>query len=702
MATGGLPMRVALVGNPNVGKTTLFNALTGAHQEVANWPGTTVDCVTGRVPRQGTLEAIELVDLPGTYALKAYSQEERITEAFLLHEHPDAVIVVVDASRLERNLYLVLDTIAFTPRTVVALNMMDAAKRDGLGVDARRLSELLGVPVVPTVAARGAGLRALLAQVREAARRSRAAELAVPYPERLRREAVLPLAAQVAALGEGLGHPAAWVALELLQGDDELRRSVAALPGGREVVEAAHRSAARCALGAAGAADGDLRGGAAAEGIRGGGPEEEIALVVADSRYAFIAELLAASTRRKPWRRDGGDRLDALLLHPLLGYAIMACVFSAGFWLAFVASAPLSMQVSIALADLGRLAALQLSAWAAPDLLRSLILQGLFPGVGAVLAFVPYMAVFFTLYQFLQDTGYMARASLLVDRFMQLIGLHGKGFFALVSAYGCNVPAMAATRVMENPRDRLLANLVIPLIPCNARLGVMAVMTAAFFPGARGAVAMIGLVLLSGAALVGVTALYRSTWLPADPAPLVLELPRYHWPSWRGVLLATWHRVWLFLARIWWFLIWATIAIWALTHFPAGQPLDRTWAGAVGRTLEDLVGRHYGFDWRLMVAMLFGFVAKETTLSTLGVLFGATPGQLSLPHALAQAMTPLVAFTYLVVYMLYVPCLSTVVQMRRESGGWRFAALGAAVNVAVAFAAGLLVEKAGAFMHVRL
>jgi ferrous iron transport protein B len=254
---------------------------------------------------------------------------------------------------------------------------------------------------------------------------------------------------------------------------------------------------------------------------------------------------------------------------------------------------------------------------------------------------------------------------------------------------------MAATRVMENPRDRLLANLVIPFIPCNARLGVMAVMTAAFFPGAAGAVAMIGLIAVSLVILALVASIYRHTVLPTDPAPLVLELPRYHWPSLRTVLLATWHRVWLFLSRIWWFLIWATIAIWALTYFPSGQPLDRSYAAMIGHALAAGVGSHFGFDWRLMLAILFGFVAKETTLSTLGVLFGAGGGYLSLSHALARTFPPLVGFTYLVVYMLYVPCLSTVVQMRRESGGWGWAVLGVAVNVGVAFTVGYVVERVG-------
>ncbi len=687
-------MRVALAGNPNVGKTTLFNALTGRHQEVANWPGTTVDYVTGRLPTHAG-EALELVDLPGTYALEAYSQEERVTRDFLLQQPHDAVIVVVDASRLERNLYLVLELLEFTPRVVVALNMMDAAARDGLQVDAKRMSELLGVAVVPTVASRSTGLKRLIAAVRQVARQPAASvpASAVPYPDEVRRELIAPLTARLATL-QGLGYRPEWAALQLLQGEDDVRSAVAALPRGSEAI-----ALSRVLL--AGEEGGRLRGGAMLQAARvasvdARGRQAELTLLLADSRYDLIAAILRASSRRRlRWRRDASEDLDRLLLHPFWGYLVMAGVFSAGFWLAFVASAPLSERVDRLLVGMGGAVAAWLAQAGAPAFLRSLVLAGVFPGVGAVLSFVPYMAVFFAVYQLLQDSGYMARASLLVDRFMQLIGLHGKGFFALVSAYGCNVPAMTATRVMENPRDRLLANLVIPFIPCNARLGVMAVVTAAFFPGAAGAVAMIGLILISLATLTLVAALYRRTILPTDPAPLVLELPRYHWPSWRTVLLATWHRVWLFLSRIWWFLIWATIAIWALTYFPAGQPLDHSYAGMIGQWLTQLVGRHFGFDWRLMIAILFGFVAKETTLSTLGVLYGSGSGYLSLSHALTQAMPPLVAFTYLVVYMLYVPCLSTVVQMRRESGAWSWAALGVAVNVGVAFAVGLLIERLG-------
>ncbi|MCL6625196.1 ferrous iron transport protein B [Alicyclobacillus shizuokensis] len=717
-------MRVALVGNPNVGKTTLFNALTGAHQEVANWPGTTVEYIIGKVRSGAVGDLIELVDLPGTYALTAYARDELVTRNFLLYEPYDAVIVVVNAASLERNLFLALEVLELTPRVVVALNMVDVAEDQGITVDAAALSRRLGVPVVPTVAARGVGLTELVAWMERIGGREVVPinTWVVPYSEELR-EVLDPLASQLAAAVPGPGiapgagdsrargltvspvvagaQPAAgvgrfrpeWMALRLLQGDEEVTREVRVIPQGQAAVQLALSCCAQQA-----GVQVELGNQALAlepavlERLRA--QHEEFEMRIADAKYNHIANLLADCVRRDPLAKQTfSERLDKVLLHRFWGYPAMAVVFFAAFWLSFVASAPLSDWVGNGMGWLGQLVAKGLAAVGAPAYVQSLTVDGVFAGVGAVLSFVPYMAIFFAIYQLLQDSGYMARASVLVDRLMQGIGLHGKGFFALVSAYGCNVPAMAATRVMENHRDRLLANLVIPFIPCNARLGVMAVMTAAFFPGTRGAFVMMALILISLGVVAGSAMLYRRTVLPTDPAPLLIELPSYHVPSVRNILIPTWHRVWMFISRIWMFLIWATLLTWALTYFPMGAPVGQSYAAQVGHWLES-VGRWYGFDWRLMIAILFGFVAKETTLSTLGVLYGAgTDG--SLGHLLTQAMTPLVAFTYLVVYMLYVPCLSTVIQMRRESGSWRWTAAGIIVNVAVAFGLGLLLERVG-------
>ncbi|WP_029421433.1 ferrous iron transport protein B [Alicyclobacillus macrosporangiidus] len=683
-------MRIALVGNPNVGKTTLFNALTGAHQEVANWPGTTVEYVIGKIRTNDGGEELELIDLPGIYALTAYARDERVTRNFLLYEPFDAVIVVVNASSLERNLFLALEVLELTPRVVVALNMVDVAREQGIMVDADGLSRRLGVPVVPTVASRGTGLAELVAWVRRIGGHQVVPlhTWVVPYPAELRK-VLEPLAAELA--GAGRFRPE-WVALRLLQGDEEITRQVHVVPRGQQ----AARLALSCCTQAAGI---DVELGDEAIDLDPAllaklrAQYEAFELQIADAKYNHISGLVSECVRRQPLGKQTiTERLDAVLLHPFWGYPAMAAVFFAAFWLSFVASAPLSDWVSNGIGWLGQLAARGMAALGAPAFLQSLAVDGVFAGVGAVLSFVPYMTLFFAIYQLLQDSGYMARASVLVDRWMQSIGLHGKGFFALVSAYGCNVPAMAATRVMENHRDRLLANLVIPFIPCNARLGVMAVMTAAFFPGTRGAFVMMALLLISAGVVAGAAMLYRKTVLPTDPAPLLIELPNYHVPSLRNIAIPTWHRVWMFVSRIWKFLLWATLATWALTYFPVGAPVDQSYAARLGHVLAP-VGQLYGFDWRLMIAIVFGFVAKETTLSTLGVLYGAGADGASLSHLLAQSMTPLVAFTYLVVYMLYIPCLSTVIQMHRESGSWKWTAAGMAVNVGVAFGLGLVLER---------
>ncbi|MCL6600101.1 MAG: ferrous iron transport protein B, partial [Alicyclobacillus macrosporangiidus] len=651
------------------------------------------------------------------------ARDERVTRNFLLYEPYDAVIVVVNASSLERNLFLALEVLELTPRVVVALNMVDVAQEQGITVDADGLSRRLGVPVVPTVASRGTGLTELVAWVRRIGGHQVVPlhTWVVPYPAELR--AVLePLAAELAEAASAAGalHAAAgstgsgggpvdreasggrsllgagrfrpeWVALRLLQGDEEITREVHVVPKGQQ----AARLALSCCAQSAGievefgdeaiALDPALLAKVRAQ-------HEAFELQIADAKYNHISRLVGECVRRQPLGKQTiTERLDAVLLHPFWGYPAMAAIFFAAFWLSFVASAPLSDWVSNGIGWLGQLAAQGMATLGAPAFLQSLVVDGVFAGVGAVLSFVPYMTIFFAIYQFLQDSGYMARASVLVDRWMQSIGLHGKGFFALVSAYGCNVPAMAATRVMENHRDRLLANLVIPFIPCNARLGVMAVMTAAFFPGTRGAFVMMALLLISAGVVAGAALLYRKTVLPTDPAPLLIEMPDYHVPSLRNLAIPTWHRVWMFVSRIWKFLLWATLATWALTYFPVGAPVDQSYAARLGHVLAP-VGQLYGFDWRLMIAIVFGFVAKETTLSTLGVLYGAGADG-SLSHLLAQSMTPLVAFTYLVVYMLYIPCLSTVVQMHRESGSWKWTAAGMAVNVGVAFSLGLVLER---------
>lgn len=672
-------MRVALVGNPNAGKTALFNRLTGLNQHVANWPGTTVEYTTGRVQYAG--QALLLTDLPGIQGFSAYAEDERVTLRFLVHEPPDVVVLVADAARLERSLFLALETLEFCPRTVVALNKLDVAQAKGLAIDAVDLAARLGVPVLPIAAHRGEGLDALLATVVALGSGSLAVS---PVTARYGPDLEQAATAITTRLDGAAGPPPRWTALRLLQGDDEILAEVRR--AGAAWAPALAAGGHGGATGTAVAVDGALNGWVPRAA--------EFALEVADTRYTKVQQLVRAHVRREtPTRPDWTARLDALALHPLVGPLMLALAFAGVFWLVFQAGAFFAGALTALLAGgsawlADRLAAAGMAGW-----LTSLVVDGVVAGVGAVLAFVPNMFLFFAAMAFVEATGYMARAALLADRVMQALGLHGKSLFPLVSAFGCNVPALTATRAVGNRRDRLITGLVIPFIPCSARLGVIAVLAGAFYQGGPAGLAMLGLVLIS-ILVVAVTALgYRRAALPADPAPLLLDLPPYTLPRWRDVVTPALHHCRLFVGRIWRFLVPATVLVWALTFFPVGAAPDASYAARLGGFLEPL-GRLLGFDWRLMVAIAFGFVAKETTLGTLGVLYQMTdPGPLG--ETLAAAFPPLVGFTFLVVYMLYVPCLATVVQLRKELGGWSWAALGIGVNVLVAILLATAIRQGG-------
>ncbi|MCC7104398.1 MAG: ferrous iron transport protein B [Chloroflexi bacterium] len=679
-------MRIALVGNPNSGKTTLFNQITGLHRHVANWPGSTVEFASGAASHDG--DALTLADLPGVYGLSAYADDERVTRDYLLHEAPDVALLVLDAASLERSLFLALETLELYPTAAIALNRIDIAYRRGTVVDAEALGRRLGVPVVEVIANRGEGVQELLDTVVAVGRgQLDVAPAIAPYDDELE-AAVLTVAAHVET-GPSLGAPSRWIALRLLQGDVEALDRVRAHTGAGVLdgliscceedglsfeVEHADLNAARVYL-------------------NGLAPRQaEFALSVADAKYAWIHTLVQECTNEEPRRQaDWTERIDRLALHPLSGPMLAALVFGLMFWLSFQASTPLSDAIAAGIDGLSAMMAEELASVNAPGWLQSLLADGVLAGVGAVLAFVPYMVMFFASIALLEASGYMARAALLGDRVMQAVGLHGRGLFSLVSAFGCNVPALAATRGLESRRDRLITGLVIPFVPCNARLGVMAIVTGALFGSAGGQV-LFALVVMS-LLVVAVTALALRRAMPSEPAPLLLDLPPYALPRWQDVAVPALHHCLLFVRRIWRFLVPATIVIWALTFFPIGAEPEKSYAGVLGGWLA-VLGQPLGFDWRLMVAILFGFVAKETTLGTLGVLYGMSdPAPLS--EALAGSLTPLVGFAFLVVYMLYVPCLATMVQLRKELGGWRWAGLGILLNVSVAVALGLAVARLG-------
>ncbi len=686
-------VRIALIGNPNVGKSTVFNALTGSNQQTGNWAGKTVERRSGLAHKEGLV--IELVDLPGTYSFTAYSQEEVITRDYILRDKPDAVLAIVDAANIERNLYLVLQLLEMTSKVVIGLNMLDLARSTGVDIKAHELSRILRVPVVEIVAAKGQGLDKLLQAAVKVGHSDALKSLSIPYPPELE-EKIQRMEEVLKNTGLAKGYPLRWLAIKRLEQDPEIGQEWEV----RAVVPVQAHADACCSTGNAVSYDlkstEDLPGDVLlSELAQAGWGQEEMEMAFADAKYQYINQILPVFKSQVHSGLNLTEKLDQWVLSPIWGYPILTGIVFLAFWVSFILSAPLGDLVSQGMSGLAELVVGVMQGLSIPEVWQSLVRDGMFAGVGAVLAFVPQIAIFFVLYYFLQDSGYLARAAFLGDRFMQMLGLHGKSFFSLISSYGCNVPGIMATRTLEDPKDRLVTILINPLIPCVPRLGVMSAVTAAFFPGGQGALVLVSLLTIS-ILLVMFSALFlRRAVGQTERSAFVMELPLYHLPTWRNILQLAWVRTYSFLKRAWTFILAASVIVWVLSSFPQGVPMNESWAGTMGSWLEG-IGRPLGFDWRIMVAIVFGFTAKETTLSTLGILYGvAANASQSIARAMTTAMTGLGAYTFLVVYMLYIPCLATVVTTYKESGSLRWTAFGVAYNLLLSFAVGWLVVQGG-------
>lgn len=692
-------MRIALIGNPNVGKSTVFNSLTGSNQQTGNWAGKTVERRIGYAQKNGVL--IELIDLPGIYSFTACSQEEVITRNYILRDKPDAVLAIVDASNLERNLYLVLQLLEMTAKVVIGLNMLDLARSTGVEIESGELSRVLGVPVVEIVAAKGYGLESLLQTAIDIGRSGTHAALKIPYPPEVE-EKIQNMERILQNTRLAKRYPLRWLAIKRLERDPEIGQewAVQSVTPARNVIDACCSAGDNVSyyLDSAEELPGEEFLHKLAE--TGWGPQE-IEMAFADAKYQYINQILPRCKRQVDSGQNLTEKLDRWVLSPVWGYPILAVIIFLAFWVSFILSAPLGDVVSQAMSAFANLVVGIMQRLNISGIWQSLVRDGIFAGVGAVLAFVPQIAIFFGFYYFLQDSGYLARAAFLGDRFMQMLGLHGKSFFSLISSYGCNVPGIMATRTLEDPKDRLISILINPLIPCVPRLGVMSAVVAAFFPGSRGALVLLSLLTIS-IVLVMFSALFiRRVVGQTERSAFVMELPLYHLPTWRNVVLPTWGRMYSFLKRAWTFILAASIIVWVLSSFPQGVPMQESWAGKMGSLLEG-IGRPLGFDWRIMVAIVFGFTAKETTLSTLGILYGVgADASQSIAEAMTGAMTGLGAYTFLVVYMLYIPCLATVVTTHKESGSLRWTVFGIAYNLVLSFVIGWLVLQGGHFIGLR-
>lgn len=654
---------VALIGNPNSGKTTVFNLLTGARRHVGNYPGVTVEKIEGVCRHKDV--AMTIVDLPGIYSLTAHSDEERVARQFILDHCPDVVVDVLDCSNLERHLYLATQLMEMRAPLVLAFNMADIAKSHGLEFDIPRLEQLLGARIAPMIASKGVGAQQLLDAVAQTAADFKPISPQIDYGKDIEAELekIQMLLPSNDRLIDRCGKR--WVAIKLLESDPDIIEAFKDL----KLLAQVHRSQ---------------------EHLRALFGDTADALI-ADRRFGFISGACQEAVRRAPIRRqDISDRLDAALAHPWLGLPIFALMMFLVFWLTFtIGEYPMGWLES-GFDGLGRLVE---RFWPENYLLwlRSLLLDGIIAGVGGVIVFLPNILLLFLGIAFLEDTGYMARAAFIMDRIMHKIGLHGKSFIPMLIGFGCSVPAIMATRILENRRNRLATILVIPLMSCGARLTIYALLIPAFFaPVWRGPVMwliyLIGIVV----AIICIQIL-RKTILKGESAPFVMELPPYRWPTIKGLFFHMWDRGWAYLRKAGTVILALSILLWAMMTFPAlpdqsrlepqqrATALEHSLAGRIGKAIEPVI-RPLGFDWKIGTALIGAMAAKEVFVSQLGIVYALGDADeneqsLALQERLRADYTPLQGFCVMLFCLLSSPCIATVAITKKESGAWKWAFL---------------------------
>ncbi len=653
-------IKVALVGQPNVGKSTVFNLLTGLSQHVGNWPGKTVEHKSGLHRRGDT--TLWVVDLPGTYSLTANSLEERIARDYILTEQPDVVVAIVDATALERNLYLLCELLALPAPVVLGLNMIDVAEQQGMQIEPHVLQAALGLPVVPMVATKNKGVQELVQAIEQVARHKDA--YAPRRPEiRQDHKAVLRQLQQLIAGHTPSPYPPDWVALKLLEGDEEITRMMqtrlgeADWPRVHDILKA----------------------------------HEDAILAIAGGRYEWIERMVrAAVTRPRAGEVTLTERIDRIAVHPIWGMGLLLAMLGAVFWLTFSIGAPLQKLLDEYLVQAGA-DWVRAALVGAPWWLVGLLTDGILAGAGMVLTFLPVLLIFFTVLGVLEDVGYMARAAYMMDRFMHLMGLHGKSFLPLCVSLGCNVPGVLCTRIIDSPRARLLTILLTPLVPCAARLAVLAVLAPLFFGAAAGWVA-VGVVGLNLLLLVGIGYTLHELVLGGEHIAFIMEMPLYHLPNARTIGLTVWQRMLDFLKKAGSVIVVVSALVWCLAAFPGGQ-LETSYLASVGRWLSPL-GAWMGWDWRMIVALLTSVVAKENTIATLGVLYQAGQQASGLTEMLATTIKPAAALAFLVVQMTFVPCVATIAAIRQETRSWKWTAFSVGLLLALSLIAGVAVYQA--------
>ena len=630
-------MIFALVGNQNCGKTTLFNALTGSNQHVGNFPGVTVDQKIGEIRDE---KGCSVVDLPGIYSLRPYTQEEIVSRDFILNEKPDGIINIVDATNIERNLYLTLQLLELRVPMVLALNMMDEVRANGGAIDVQKMSAALGIPVVPITAARGEGVSELTDQAIAAARGKVLPKVTdfCTDDSAVHRciHAVIHLIADHA---DRIGVPARFCAAKLIEGGDDLADQLALDQNEKELLE-------HCIV----------------QMETETGLDRNAAL--ADMRYTFIESVVDASVIKCHESREHARsvRIDKILTGRYTAIPTFLGIMLLTFYLTFdVIGQRLSDLLGLGVDALTALVDRALTAYGINPVVHSLIIDGIFAGVGSVLVFLPIIVTLFFFLSILEDTGYMARVAFVMDKPLRRIGLSGRSIVPMLIGFGCSVPAIMATRTVSSDRDRKMTILLTPYMSCSAKISIYAFFTAAFFPAHR-ALVMISLYLLG--ILIGILAalIMNKTAFRGKPVPFVMELPNYRMPGLKSVALLLWEKAKDFLQRAFTVIFLATIIIWFLQSFDTRLNVvsdsAQSLLALIGKGIAPIFAPLGFADWRCATSLISGFIAKESVVSTLEVLLGGT--------AIASLFTTRSAVSFLVFTLLYTPCVAAVATIRRE------------------------------------
>ena len=705
-------INVALVGNPNCGKTSLFNIASGAHEHVGNYSGVTVDAKAGFFSFQGY--HFRIIDLPGTYSLSAYSPEEIYVRKHIIEETPDLIINVVDASNLERNLYLTTQLIDMNVKMVIALNMYDELEASGNHLDYEKLSELIGVPMVPTVGRTGQGIDKLFhviiesyegsdyvtKNIRKQVRNEVLDDMEAWHkdvePEEqygsdhgifrhihvnhgpILEKAIEAIKKEIAR-NEAIRHKYStrFLSIKLLENDRDIERVIAELPNGEEILATRNRVAESIAK----------------------AMNEDSEQAITDAKYGFISGALKETFTEGKLEREQTTRvIDSIVTHRIWGYPIFFLFLYIMFEGTFVLGEYPMMGIEWLVEQIGNL----FNHYMPEGPLKDLVIDGIIGGVGGVIVFLPNILILYFFISFLEDSGYMARAAFIMDKIMHRMGLHGKSFIPLIMGFGCNVPAIMATRMIEDKKCRLITMLVNPLMSCSARLPIYLVLVGAFFPKI-GSLVLLGIYATGILLAVLMARLFSRFLVKGDNTPFVMELPPYRIPTTKTIFRHTWEKGAEYLKKMGGIIMIASILIWFLGYYPQGnyetmaEQQENSYIGQIGKAIEPII-EPLGFDWKLGVGLLSGVGAKELVVSTLGVLY-ANDGDLDSVNLSDRIpITATVALGYMLFVLIYFPCVATLAAIKQESGSWKWAFFAAFYTTALAWIVAFIVKQLGALI----